>query len=276
MTTATRRALGLSVAVVGAALALLGLWLCVTLGPSGEAAFSARLSQTGALAVEPKVLNALDVPAEVSVTRADGGPLWVGLAGQSDASAVVRDAKLTTVDGVSWPSGAVSTQHVGASPLPDLTQADVWRVSTQARGTARVVVPQGEGPETLIVSSQGGAPLADVDVTISWHHKTWFFLSLLLLVIGALLAAGAGFFVWQDFTAPAAPEPGATSRSSRHRQRLGLPRLPLPGRDDAEAGDSTGEAPGHEEGQPTDAKGPGEADRTPDGDEHTDTKEVEA
>ena len=256
MTTATRRALGLSVAVLGAAFALLGLWLCVTLGPSGEAAFSARLSQTGALAVEPKVLNALDVPAEVSVTRTDGGPLWVGLAGQSDASAVVRDAKRTSVSGVSWPSGAVSTQRVGTSPMPDLTQADVWRVSTQARGTARVVVPQGQGPETLIVSSQGGAPLADLDVTISWHHKTWFFLSLLLLVVGALLAAGAGFFVWQDVTAPAAPEPGATSRSSRHRGRAAATRLPRRGRradeDESDAGESE------------------------DGDDPTDAKEVEA
>ena len=226
MTTATRRALGLSVAAVGAVLALLGLWLCVTLGPSGEASFSARLTQAGAVAVEPTVLNALDVPAEVSVTRTDGGPLWVGLAGKSDAAAVVRDAKRSSVQGVSWPSGAMSTQREGSTPMPDLTRADVWRVSTEARGTARVVVPQGQGPETLVVAAPGGAPLADVDVAVSWHQRTWFFLSLLMLLVGALLAAGAGFFLWQDLTAPAAPQPGATSRGSRHRTRPAGPRLP--------------------------------------------------
>lgn len=263
MTTATRRALGLSAAVVGAVLALLGLWLCVTLGPSGEASFSDRLSQTGALAVEPKVLNALDVPAEVSVTRTDGGPLWVGLAGEADAAAVVRDARLTSVRGVSWPAGTVTTQRVGSSALPDLTRTDVWRVSTQARGTARVVVPQGQGPETLLVAAPGGAPLADVDLTVSWHHKTWFFLSLLLLIVGALLAAGAGFFVWQDLTAPAAPEPGATSRSSRHRQRAAAPRLQAPRLPALRRRSGDGD-------EPTLGDGPAERD------EPTDTKEAEA
>ena len=219
MTAATRRAVGLSVAVVGAALAIVGLWFCVNLGPSGEASFSTRLDQAGAVAIEPTVLNTLDTPAEVSITRRDAGPLWVGLAGQSDASALLGNARRTSVNGVSWPSGAVSSQHVGSTPLPDVTKADVWRVSDQARGSAHVVVPQGAGPETLVVAAPGGAPLADVDVSVSWHDKTWFFVSLLLFLVGALLAAGAGFFVWQELTAAPAPQPGAPSRGSRHQQR---------------------------------------------------------
>lgn len=246
VTTATRRALGLSVAVVGAVLAILGLWLCVTLGPSGGATFGSRETQTGALTIEPKVLNALDVPTEVTVSRKDGGPLWVGLAGASDAAAVLRDARRTTVKGVSWPSGSMTSARAGSTAMPDVTTADVWRVSQQERGSASVVVAQGQGPETLVVAAPGGAPLPDVDVTVAWHHKTWFFLSLLLLLVGALLAAGAGFFLWQDLTAAPAPQAGASSRSSRHQHRPNLlPRRPRRGRttDGPDPADTTTDRP---------------------------------
>ena len=73
-------------------------------------------------------------------------------------------------------------------------------------------------------------------------------------MVGALLAAGAGFFVWQDVTAPAAPEPGATSRSSRHRRRAAASRLPLRGHEDADAEESTDDEAAADGDEPTDAK----------------------
>src|SRR5450759_3360224 len=68
-----RWALGDFFSSLGIFLVFVGAWIVVELGPSGEAQFRDTSKAPGAIVVTSDVLNAVDVPARVTATRADGG-----------------------------------------------------------------------------------------------------------------------------------------------------------------------------------------------------------
>ena len=198
---------GAGLALLGVVLAAAGLWLAVSLGPDGEVSTTKAIPAAGALEITPSVLNTVDVPVGVLVTRADRGPLWAGVGAAGDASAVLGSATHTQLSGVHFPSGAVTTTTTGAAALPNLSAADVWRVTSQGTGSVRLMVGQGHGPESVVVAAGDNRPLGAVTATITWQHRTWFFEALAVMILGGILAAFALAFLWQRRSAPqAAPE----------------------------------------------------------------------
>ena len=192
-----RRILGAVVAVLGLAVAVFGAWAAVKLGPSGEAHFSVSSKAPGALVVEPNVLNSVDVPVRVSATRSDGGALWLSAAPSVDALAVLATSAVSTVRGVHYPAGRLDLRASGAGALPDISRADVWRLVAKGAGSAELVVNQGSGPETAVVTSGDDTALKDVTMTLTWADRTWFFEALTAAVIGAIIAAFALGDLWQ-------------------------------------------------------------------------------
>jgi hypothetical protein len=77
------------VAAVGIALAVLGAWILVKLGPSGEAHFSVISKAPGVIVIGSDVLNSVDVPVRLTATRRDGGAVWLAAAASPDAGAVL-------------------------------------------------------------------------------------------------------------------------------------------------------------------------------------------
>ena len=116
-------------ALVGVALLVLGLWAAIGLGPAGRAEFSTTRQTPGIELVGSTVLAHVDAPVEVTVTRADGGPVWLGLAHDADARSAVGSSPHLSVDRVHYPSGAVdvSTTGAGASKAAQLQGGDVWQ-----------------------------------------------------------------------------------------------------------------------------------------------------
>lgn len=186
-----RRVLGAVMAVLGIAVATLGAWTAIKLGPSGEVHFRATSKATGAIVVEPRVLNALDLPVRVTATRRDGGPVWLAAAPSTDARAVLAKSAVSTVAGVHYPAGRLDLRVSQGRALPDITTADVWRLSAEGAGSTELVIDQGRGPETAVVTSGGASALKDVTVTLTWAQRSWFFETLAVAVIGAIIAAFA-------------------------------------------------------------------------------------
>ena len=178
-------------AVLGVALAALGAWTALKLGPSGEAHFSAISKATGAVVVEPGMLNSLNLPVRIRATRGDGGAVWLATAPSADAGAVLAKSALSTVIGVHYPAGTLDLRASGAGVLHDISTADIWRISAKGAGSAELLVDQGRGPETAVVTSGDATTLTNVTVTLTWAKRPWFFEALAAAVIGAIIAAFA-------------------------------------------------------------------------------------
>jgi len=193
----TRQALGAVAAALGIVLLVVGAWMVVVLGPSGEAQFSTTAKTPGAIAVTPDVLNALDVPVRVTATRRDGGALLLAVAPSPDASSILAGSAVSTVSGVHYPQGRLDLRTSGTGGAKDVSQADIWRLTAKGSGRAALVVGQGMGPETVVVTSGDDTALTDVTLTLTWNDRAWFFEALAMATIGAVLATFAINDLWQ-------------------------------------------------------------------------------
>ena len=191
MPTQARRVLGAVMAVLGMVLAAMGAWTAIKLGPSGEVHFSATSKATGAIVVEPGILNSLNLPVRIKATRGDGGAVWLAAAPSTDAGAVLAKSAVSTVSGVHFPAGTLDLRVSGAGALHGISTADIWRVSSKGAGSAELLVGQGRGPETAVVTSGDATALTNVTVTLTWAQRPWFFEALAVAVIGAIVAAFA-------------------------------------------------------------------------------------
>lgn len=209
MQASTRRALGALVAALGLALVLVGAWVVVLLGPSGEAQFSATSKAPGAIVIPPEVLNAVDAPVRVTATRRDGGALVLVAASSGDARAILDRSAVSSVSAVHFPSGRLDLRASGAGTVRDVPTSDVWRLAAKGTGTVALVVDQVPGPETAVVTSGDAKALSDVTVTLTWADRAWFFLALAVTTIGAVIAAFALNDLWQGRLLPAPRTAGA-------------------------------------------------------------------
>lgn len=185
-------------AAVGIVLAVLGSWIVVKLGPSGQAQFSATAKAPGAMVITSDVLNTVDVPVRVTATRPDGAAVRLAVAPTTDARAMLANSAVSTVSAVHYPAGTMDLRASGDGAVSDLSTADVWRHTAKGAGSAGLVVDQGRGPETVVVTSGDAKPLTDVTVTLAWANRTWFFEALVAATIGAVMAAFALIDLWQS------------------------------------------------------------------------------
>jgi hypothetical protein len=177
--------------VLGLALLVAGVWAAIGLGPSGRAEFSSGRQQSpGIVLVGSRVLGHIDAPAEVRVTRADGGPVWLGVAHDADARAAVGSSPVLSVDRVHYPSGAadVATAGAGAGTATRLPGADVWQETGTGTGSAHLVVEPGSGPQTVVATSANAAALGPVRVTVAFEDGRWFLEAVALAVLGLVVA----------------------------------------------------------------------------------------
>ena len=170
--------------------------MVVKLGPSGEAHFVVTSKAPGAIVVTQDVLNTVDGPVRVSATRRDGGAVRLVVAPSTDARAVLATSAVSTVTNLRFPAGTLELRTSGEAPLSDISKADVWRLAATGKGSAELLVDQGRGPETAVVTSGDATALADVMVTLIFADRAWFFEALAAAMIGAVIAAFALSYLW--------------------------------------------------------------------------------
>ncbi|MEO8519252.1 MAG: hypothetical protein ABI438_08705 [Dermatophilaceae bacterium] len=202
-----RRALAIVVFLLGGALAIFGSWTAVTLGPSGEASFTATSKGPGVLVVEPGILNSVRVPVRITATRSDGGRVRVAVAPSPDARALLAKSAVSTVSGVHFPAGSLDLRTSGAGTPSDISAADVWRLEAEGGDRTQLTVNQGWGPETAVVSpADNGAPRS-ITMTLTWADRSWFFDALAVAVMGSIIAAFALGDLWHDRRQPMSSVP---------------------------------------------------------------------
>lgn len=213
MPVSTRRALGAVVAALGIVFVVIGAWMVLVLGPSGKAQFSATSKAPGAVVVPPEVLNAVDVPVQITATRADGGSVSIATAPSADARAILATSAVTTASAVHFQDGALDLHASGAGALTDISSADIWRLAVKSPGSAQLVVDQSRAPESAVVTSGDATDLSDVTVTLTWVNRAWFFEALAVATIGAVLAAFALNDLWQGRALAVGSDVGQTKTS---------------------------------------------------------------
>ena len=187
---------------MGIVFVVVGAWMVVKLGPSGSAQFSTTSKAPGAIVVPAGVLNTVDVPVHVKVTRGDGGAVLLAAAQSADARAILATSSVSTVSAVHYPSGSLDLRASGTGALPEIGSADIWRLSSRGVGSAELLVDQARAPETLVVASGDSTALKDVTVTLTWADHAWFFEALAMGTLGAVLAAFAFNDLWQGRATP--------------------------------------------------------------------------
>jgi hypothetical protein len=186
------RVVGVVLALLGAALTVVGLWFAVQLGPSGTAEFTARPPGPGPVVMRPAVLNRVDADVLVTATPAAGGSVWMALANPSDADAVLGGSRRVEVTGVTVRDWRLVMGGRGDTAAAELGAADLWRQQNQARGPVSLTVTQDDIPETLVVAAD--RPLESLRMTIT--DKRWFVEAVVAALVGMFLLAAGVLAAW--------------------------------------------------------------------------------
>ena len=182
-----RRPVVALLAVLGLALTLLGAWFAVTLGPKGTVTFSATGNQ--ATLIGPTTLNRVSAPVTVTA-HAASGPVFLGAATPNDATDAVGQAQHEIVVSAAYPARTLQLEQLGTGTLEDPSGYHVWR----STGTDTLSLSQDQAPEAVLAYPTKGGP---VDVSVSYARTAWFLEALAALVVGLVVLAFAGGWLWQ-------------------------------------------------------------------------------
>lgn len=202
MVLARRVAVALA-ALVGLALTILGAWFAIILGPKGTAAFSATSTQPAVL-LGPNIVNRVAVPAVVTA-QAASGPVFLGAAVPQDAADAVGQARHEAAIAAEFPARSLKLEGFEGAPLENPSAFHVWRSS----GEGTLTISQDDAPQSVLVYATNGGP---VDVTVTYARSTWFLQSLVALVMGLIVLAFAGGWLWHEFRTAPGIGPGEVER----------------------------------------------------------------
>lgn len=231
-------------ALLGLALAVFGAWFAFVLGPKGTAAFHA--TSNAPLVIGPTVLNRVNAPVTVTGDAASG-PVFLGAAVPQDVDELVGGSKHNFVASASFPARTLTIEQLGSGDLADPSESHVWR----STGEGSLTVTQDQAPQSVLVyPTKGGS----VDIAVTVARNTWFLQSLVALVVGLIVVAFAGGWLWQHWRtppeatgpAPDAPASADVAEEYSTEQRIGSDEAPTsenePSPDLTEAGESSKEA----------------------------------
>jgi len=182
-----RRLVVALLAVQGLVLTIVGASVAIMLGPKGTVTFTATGNQ--ATLVGPTTLNRVAVPVTVTA-HAASGPVFLGAATPNDATDAVGQAKHEIVVSAAFPARTLQLEQLGTGQLEDPSGYHVWRTT----GTDTVTLSQDQAPQAVLVYPTKGGP---VDLSVSYSRTAWFLEALGALVVGLVLLAFAGGWLWQ-------------------------------------------------------------------------------
>ncbi len=200
------RAVGALLALVGLALAAVGVWFATQLGGSGTATFTLSPRGGDPVVLRPDVLNRVDADLTVTATPSAGGRVWVALANPSDATAVLGKSRHLEVTGVSVRDWALTAATTGTGQAPDLPSAELWRNEDDGKAAVAMRVVQAQGPETVVIAAEQGTV---EKVTMTVTDKTWFVEAVVAALVGLFLLVVGLVLLWPRRPRPAAPPAAA-------------------------------------------------------------------
>lgn len=190
--TLAQKLLGAVLAVVGAALLVVGLWFAGHLGGSGTATFDARPATTPVV-IEPSVLNRLDEATTVTVVPTAGRSVWLGVGAPSDVRSVIGTTRADHVTSVVVRDWSLVHHVRGTGAAADPASAEIWRERHTGSTPVTATLEQSSAPQTVVVT--GGVER----VELSWSHGAWFAEAVVVAVLGLLLLAAGAVLVVLGF-----------------------------------------------------------------------------
>jgi len=182
-----RRLVVAFLALLGLALTVAGAWFAITLGARGTVTFTSTAHQ--AALVGANTLNRVSVPVTVTA-HAASGPVFLGAATPNDATDAVGQAQHDIVVSAAFPARALQLEQLGTGGLEDPSGYHVWRTT----GTDTITLTQDQAPQAVLVYPTQGGP---VDISVSYARTAWFLEALGALVVGLVVLAFAGGWLWQ-------------------------------------------------------------------------------
>jgi hypothetical protein len=181
-----RRLVVAALVVLGLALTVVGAWFAILLGPKATATFTATADQP--LVIGPDPLNRVNVPVTVTA-HAASGPVFLGAATPKDTTDAVGPTKHAVVVSAAFPARTLQVEQLGTGRLEDPSAYHVWR----STGTDSITLSQDQAPQAVLVYPTKGGP---VDVAVSFSRAAWLLESLGALVVGLIVLAFAGGWLW--------------------------------------------------------------------------------
>ena len=198
MPTLATRALLAALTAIGLVLLVIGAWFTSHLGTSGSATFTTKPPAGSVVVLEPGVLSRIDRPVTVTAVADAGDPVFIGVAGPTDARSVVGGADRTTVTGAHVRQWSLETTRSGAGAAPALAGADIWRQVRTGEGTVRVTLDQDRAPESVVIATADGKAADLTSLTVTIERRTWFFQALLAALVGLLATVAGAAGLWHD------------------------------------------------------------------------------
>lgn len=180
------RVVGALVALIGVALAALGVWFATQLGSAGTATFTATPKPTAPVVIGPDVLNRVDGDVRVTAYGKGSEPVTLAVAAPSDVRALLGKSATGTVTGVEVVGWKLRMSEQPGAAAPAVATADLWRDSASATGSASVTIRQSDAPESVVVSSPAGLDR----VELTWTDSTWFVTAVITALVGLALLLG--------------------------------------------------------------------------------------
>lgn len=221
-------------------------WLLVVLGalvflPASAAAIWVGTDDTGqtgthrmttpglGVITEPSVLKYVGPVLHLTVERADGEPVFVGVAHEVDASSYLGEHSRRVVSRVGLPWDLDTGQRDGieeALPLPG--DQPWWLTSVEGEGAQELVWPIPHGSYSIVALNADGTPALDADVTLGLQIPGTFYTILAVAAFGLLLLLlGLWLLLWRrrqrevedDPSWAGAAQPGETISSDPEAPR---------------------------------------------------------
>ena len=210
-----RRIVVAVLAVLGLAVACVGVWLAAIVGPSGTATFTG--SSTEPLVLTPDTLNRVDSPVTIDVST-EGTQVWLGRAVPSDVTDAVGAGQHYEVTEMAFPSRELRTTIRGDVTMADPVPLHVWRDTVTGTTAATMVLEQADAPESVLVNADG-----PVRVSLTVANNRWFLEALILVVAGLAIAGFGGGYLFQHLQRTGAlPSQSPRSQRPRPSEQVGV------------------------------------------------------
>ncbi|MGL4172755.1 MAG: hypothetical protein ACRCTR_01580 [Actinomycetota bacterium] len=190
-----RRVLWSLTALTGLVMVILGVSGVIMLAPNGSWTIHTRVpAGQSAVVIDPALASVLGpqitVAASVEKSADDKVPMFLGRARPDDAISLVKESARWSLTGLESPR-QVRIERASGSVVPQVSSADVWQERAAGIGAVEQTVIAEQGAESVIIARQDGQPLPELDVRLVWTNPWWFWIPIVVAVIGiALMVVG--------------------------------------------------------------------------------------
>ena len=174
-----------------------------------------------AVVVEPALASVMGPTVSVQAsTDGPAVPVFIGRARPDDTEALVASSDRLLVIGLDGARRLSTRPASGSEPLPAPDGVDVWHSRVVGNGAATLTYRAAPGAQSAVIARADGQPLPALSLRLTWSDRTWYWVPLLLLVVGLGLLYGV-----RRWTRPAAVRAAGLS-SVRRRARAMRPHRP--------------------------------------------------